>query len=318
MIRRVDVLRSAAAAGTTFALPIHPASADETVLRIGAIPIDAAAEVYYAQAGGIFKKYGLAAEIQPFTSGVAAVAAMIGGAINISISDTVAAASAHVHGLPLTLLAPSCIFNKNSQVSSLMVLATSSIRGPRDLNGKIVATNGLMNIVQIPSLAWIDNNGGDSRSVKFIELPIPVMPAALQEHRVDAVIIAEPWITNSQASGEFRVIPLTENNIAPTFLYSGWATTTDWVAKNADVVKRFVSAMNETAKWSNANQAQTAKILSNISKVPLEVTMKMGRVTFGERFEVTTVQPVIDAAAKYGAIAKAFPAAEIINAYALH
>ena len=316
MMRRHDFLRTGAAAAAAAMLP-RIARADDAPLRIGALRLDPAAEPYFAQDGGFFKKAGLTVEIQPFTSGVAALAALFGGALDIAISDAVGGATAHSRGLPVTYLAPACVFTRAAQASSLVVLAGSLIKGPRDLNGKSIGTNGLKNIVQIPTSAWIDNNGGDAKTVRFVELPVPQMPGAVEEGRLDAAVMAEPFITNAQSGNKFRIISLADNNVAPEFLYSGWAATNDWAAKNPDTVKRFVSAMNGAAKWSNANHPLTAVILSKISKVPLEVTMKMGRTYFGEKFNVANYQPVIDACAKYGAIAKSFPAAEMINSAAL-
>jgi NitT/TauT family transport system substrate-binding protein len=316
MMRRPDFLRTGAAATAAAMIP-RMARADDAPVRIAALQLDPAAEVYFAQDGGFFKKAGLNVDIEPFTSGVAALAALFGGAIDIAISDSVGAATAHSRGFPVTYLSPGCVFTRAAQSSSLVVLATSSIKSARDLNGKSVGTNGLKNIVEIPTSAWVDNNGGDAKTVKFVELPVPQMPAAIEQGRLDAAVMAEPFITNAQAGNNFRIISLADNNVAPEFLYSGWATTNDWAAKNPATVKRFVGAMYEAAKWSNANHALTAVILSKISKVPLDVTMKMGRVYFGEKFNLANYQPVIDACAKYGAIAKSFPASELINSAGL-
>jgi NitT/TauT family transport system substrate-binding protein len=314
-MQRPDFLRASAAAAAAALIP-RVARADESAIRVGALQWDTAAEVYFADGGGFFKKAGLNVDIQPFTSGSAALAALFGGSLDIANTDVVSAATAHSRGLPVTYLSPGCVFTRAAQASSLMVLATSSIRGAKDLNGKSIATNGLKNIVQIPTLAWIDNNGGDSKSVKFVEVPVPLMASAVEDGRIDAAVISEPFITDTQ-NGKFRIISIADNNVAPAFLYSGCASTNDWVTKNVDVAKRFVAAMAETAQWSNANHALTAPILSRISKVPLDVTLKMSRVYFGEKFIPGQVQPVIDACAKYGAIPSPFPAADLINAVAL-
>jgi NitT/TauT family transport system substrate-binding protein len=313
---RPEFLRASAAAAATALIP-HAARADDTVLRIGALQFDTAAEVYFAQGGGFFKKAGLNVEIQPFTAGVAALSALFGGSLDIAICDAVGTATAHSRGFPVTYLAPGCVYTRAAQASWLVVLSTSSIKSAKDLNGKSVGTNALKNIVQIPTSAWIDNNGGDSKTVKFVELPVPLMASAVEDGRLDAAIVSEPFITDAQTGNKFRIISLADNNVAPEFLYSGWTSTIDWVAKNPDIAKRFVGAMAETARWANANHALTAQILSRITKVPLEVTTKMGRVYFGEKFVLAQYQPVIDASAKYGAIPKSFPAADVISPLAL-
>jgi NitT/TauT family transport system substrate-binding protein len=313
---RPDFLRATAAVAATALIP-RMARADDRVLRIGALQWDTAAEVYFAQDAGFFKKAGLNVDIQPFTGSSAALAALFGGSLDIAISDVVSAATSHSRGLPVSYLAPGCVFTRAAQASFLVVRSDSSIKSAKDLNGKSVATNALKNIVQIPTSAWIDNNGGDASTVKFIEMPVPAMAGAVEEGRIDSAVMSEPFITDAQGGNKFRIISLADNNVAPEFLYSGWASTTDWIAKNPDVTKRFIDVMAKTARWSNANHALTAPILARITKVPLDVTMKMGRVYWGEKFSSGELQPVIDACAKYGAIPKTFPASELINAVAM-
>ena len=68
-------------------------------------------------------------------------------------------------------------------------------RTPADLNGKTLAVAGLGSFAQYSAQYWIDKNGGDSKTVKFVEVSPPEMPAALEAHRVDAAAPFEPGIT---------------------------------------------------------------------------------------------------------------------------
>jgi ABC-type nitrate/sulfonate/bicarbonate transport system substrate-binding protein len=63
---------------------------------------------------------------------------------------------------------------------------------------------------------------------------------------------------------------------------------------------------------SNAHHAESAPILAKYSKIPAETITHMRRGDFAERFDPALIQPVIDAAAKYGIIAVPFRASEII------
>jgi NitT/TauT family transport system substrate-binding protein len=315
-MRRSGLLQVSAAA-ISAALLSRAARADDSVVRIGTLQLDPAAEVYFAQDGGFFRQAGLAVNIQPFTAGAPALAALFGGSIDIALCDSVGVATAYSQGLPVTYLAPACVVTRTAQAASMVVLATSPINAAKDLNGKALGTNGLKNIVQVSASAWIDNNGGDAKTVRFVELPVPEMPGAVEEGRIDAALMAEPFLTNAQTGNKFRVISLVEHNLAPEFLWSGWVTTTSWAANHPNFVKRFIAAMNKAAKWSNANHALTAPILSRVSNVPLDVTLKMRRVYYGEKFDLANCQPVIDAAARYGAISARFPAGDVIDAEAL-
>jgi NitT/TauT family transport system substrate-binding protein len=296
--------------------PAQPALADDT-LRIGALLLDNTAEVFYARELGMFKRAGLDVDITTFPSGGAAASALVGGAVDISISDTLTMVEAHSRNVPLTYLAPATVYTKALPAYALLVGADSPIRVARDFNGKTVATNALKNILQVPTEAWIDNNGGDSKTVKFIEVPFPTMGAAILDGRIDAASISEPFITNALDSGKFRMISVSERNVAPEFMFSGWTTTTDYAAAHPDTIKKFVAVMLESARWGNANRPQSAQILVGVNKMSPEVAAKMMRSYYGEKLSGALLQPVIDAAVKYGAIASSFPAAEIISSYAL-
>jgi NitT/TauT family transport system substrate-binding protein len=154
--------------------------------------------------------------------------------------------------------------------------------------------------------------------VKFVEMPYPAMLAAVDAGTIDGAAIVEPFMTFAQAKpGKYRLISLSDRNLAPAFAVAGWSTTVAWARSHPDIVKKFVAVMAETARWANANHAQSAQILSTIAKMPPEVANKMERAYYGEHLEPGLLQPVIDATAKYGVVPKPFPAAEIIDANAL-
>jgi NitT/TauT family transport system substrate-binding protein len=316
---RSTIVRTLLAALAVFVLAPAPAAvrADDAALAIGTIPIDPTAEVYYAQEMGFFKKAGLNVTITPFASGGAIASAVVGGAVDIGLADSVSMTSAHAHGLPLTYLAPAGVYKKGAETYEIAVPDASPIHTAKDFDGKTIAVNGLKNINEIPTDAWIDNNGGDSKSVKFIEMPYPAMLPALDAKSVDGVALVEPFMTFALAKGGYRLISLTDHNLAPQFAVAGWAATKPWAAAHPDLVKKFVAVMNETAKWANANHAQSGAILTRIAKLPPGLADKMQRAYYGERLDPAMLQPVIDATAKYGVIPKSFPASEIIDPNAL-
>jgi hypothetical protein len=59
------------------------------------------------------------------------------------------------------------------------------------------------------------------------------------------------------------------------------------------VVKRFVAATYDAARYTSARHAETAAMMADMTKIP------------------ALIQPAIDAAAKYGSIAHALPAKEL-------
>jgi hypothetical protein len=62
----------------------------------------------------------------------------------------------------------------------------------------------------------------------------------------------------------------------------------------------------------NTHRAETAPVVAEFTKATLANVAKMHRTTNPTVLDPSLIQPLIDAAAKYGIIARAFPAREII------
>jgi ABC-type nitrate/sulfonate/bicarbonate transport system substrate-binding protein len=98
------------------------------------------------------------------------------------------------------------------------------------------------------------------------------------------------------------------------FLVNGWYARVDWAAANRENVRRFARAITEAQDWANKNRDESGKMPVAFNKVDPAIVAKMTRATFAPRLDRQLLQPVIDAAARYGAIASPFPAGELIAA----
>lgn len=82
-------------------------SADgSTNIKVGTIPIDATAQVFYAKEQGYFEEEGLNVEIQTITNGAAIVSAVQSGALQVGCSNVVSIATAIERGLSFDFVAP--------------------------------------------------------------------------------------------------------------------------------------------------------------------------------------------------------------------
>jgi NitT/TauT family transport system substrate-binding protein len=282
-----------------FALVAPARTQTLTTVHVMTVPIDAGAEVYYAKELGFFAKAGLDVDIQPAANGGAAAAAVAGNAIDIGYADMVSIASGYGRGVPFVVVAPAAIHDAAMPTNQLVVAANSPIRTAKDLLGTISG---------YAPRAWIEANGGDLATVKFVELPFPSMQPALDAGRIDAANIAEPFL-NAAAKTD-RVIASPYDAVAKTFLISAFFTSSSWAKEHPDVVNRFVSALRETALWAHTNHAKSLEILLKYAKIDPALAGGMVRVKYGERLDPALMQPVINVAAKYSKFA-AFKADDI-------
>lgn len=309
-MKRTSLVLALLAASLTIA-PCGTRADDLPTIRIGTTPIDAGAEPYYAQALGYFKAAGINVQIQAFANGAVLSAAVAGGSLDIGQSNVVSLASAHERGLPFVLVAPASLYSYKQPQSALVVAATSTLKSAKDLDGKTIAVNGLKTISQLGPEAWIDQNGGNLASVKFIEMPFPAMEDALSSGRVDAALISEPVLSDARSRG-LKVLNNVYDSIGKNFTIGVWFTTSGWAKAHPDLIKKYVAVMQQTAKWANTHHPESAKILEAETKTPVTATTM--RVTFGETIEPAQIQSLVDACAKYGVIKQSFPVADFIAA----
>lgn len=306
MNRRGALVSLGAAAAQTI-LPIAARSAD--AIRVNELPFDGTLQVTYAMDQGFASQAGLNVDISMISNGEASMAAVIGGAVDIGNANVFSILAAHERGVPIVILAPSTIYTSKAPSAFLMVPKDSSVQNARDLNGKTLAINGLKGLDQYSALAWTDKNGGDSQSLRFVEMPIADMALALASHRVDAAIISQPF---ASSAAEARVLSSPYDGIAPAFLIGCWTATREWSVAHPAIVTSFAKMIYKTGVWANANRDVTANTLIRVTKVDPARMKLLPRATFTERYSPAIIQPIIDVALKYGAITKRVRPEDII------
>jgi NitT/TauT family transport system substrate-binding protein len=269
-------------------------------VRLGAMPIDTAAEAFYALDQGFFAAAGLDVTLTILNNGSSIAAAVSAGSLDIGFASPSTLMLAHLRGLPVWFLAPAAVFDGTPN-NVLMVPKGSSIRSGADLNGKTIAVAGLHDLAQYAVQAWIDRNGGNSASVQFFELPYSQMGLALEQGRVSAAAPIQPF--SGQMSAESTVL----GNIALSthpYLQAGWFAMAPYIEKNPEVVRRFATVMRQAGRWGNAHPKESSAILGRYSKIDPAQATATTRAHYDEdqRFDPQLLQPVIDIMVRYGKV----------------
>lgn len=300
-------------------LPSHGQTPPPAIIRIATPGNDGNALAYYAQDMGFFKQAGIDASVQALRagSGSGVAAAVAGGSVDVGESDIVAIAAAREHGIPLTLLSPSFQHRSSSPISALVVAKAGDVRSAPDLDGKVIAEPSLTGPAKIATVMWLTRNGADVKSIRFVEMPQISMAAAVTRGTVAGAVTTEPNLTASLA--DVRVLGYVYDAIGKTVQVTAWFSSENWVKSNPEVAKRFVEAMHATAVWANnpRNHRQSGVILSKYIQFPTGLLDTMHRATYGETFDVSIMQPLLDDAYDQRSLAERFQAADLLNPLAL-
>lgn len=287
-------------------------TATPVALQVAGATAEDFTPLYYGIKTGMFSKAGLDVSIIATNSGSAATAAVVSGTYQIAKTSLLGVFNAHLRGIPIVIIAPEVVYTPRDREALLEQATGSSFKGGASLDGKTMAVPALSDLNTLASMAWVDQNGGDSKSLKFLEMPNSAMPAALSEHRVDVAIIEPPVLDTALEAGTTKTIADPMASIGSTYMIAAYIARADWVASNVDTVSRFTRTLYQSANYVNTHHAETAAYVAELTKIDLVTAQKMNRTMGGTRNEESLVQPIIDAAAKYGMIARAFPAREIL------
>jgi NitT/TauT family transport system substrate-binding protein len=288
-----------------------PVAAAPLTIKVISLPSDTAGTLYYADELGYFKAAGLDVHITDMTASPPIVAAVASGAGDIGFSVVSSTAVAHERGIPVRFIAPGAMWVTANGTAQLVVAKDSPLQSAASFNGKTIAVTGLADLTYYGTKAWLERNGGDTSTIKWVELSFPEMAAAVVQHRVDGAMIAEPFLEASKPQVKF-IAPV-DDAIAPRFMSTGWIASNDWIKAHPAEAAKFAEVIMKTAVWANAHKKESAQILLKHTRITPETAATMSRVEYATALDPKMMQPSIDAAAKYSsAPMRDTPAAELI------
>ena len=317
MKRNAPVLLAAAAALTLSACGGGSLSGDEstseaegtsglTTLSVGIMPIVDTAPIWLGKEQGFFEAEGLDLDIQTTTGGAAAVPGVVSGDFDFAFGNVVSVMVANDKGLGIELVSNgnSTTGDTSSDFGAVVVPADSDIQDAADLAGKTVSVNNLSNIGDTTIRKLVENAGGDHESIKFVEIPFPDAPAAIESGQVDAAWILDPFLTQTVENGA-RVIAYNFAETHPSLDISGYFTTSSYIEENPEIVEQFTRAMKKSLEYAQENPEAVREIVGTYTKIDEEMRAKMVLPAFHADFEREGLTILGEAAASYGTLSKA-------------
>ena len=303
-----------AAAGTA-SLPL--AAFAQSKVNVGYMKIGDLSPFFLALDKAYFKDAGLDINLASMVGGAAIMPALASGSINLGWSNVITVYQGHLQGLDYRLVSSGAINKRGTNdVFGVCVAPDSPIRSARDLSGKTVAVNTLRNIMHGATAHWIDANGGDSGSVKWLEIPFPQMALALANKQVDAYGGVEPFVTVPVQNRQARLLGRQLGGIAPRLMIASYFGSEAWINRNAAMVRAFVTAINRGIDAHNANLGEAKASLAKHTGLKPELLKDMALPAFDKKLLESDLQPMLDVALRYKFIDRKFPLSEVISPYA--
>jgi NitT/TauT family transport system substrate-binding protein len=281
-------------------------------LKAAGVPEESATPVLWAEQSGLFRTGGLTVDLESQRSGTVIAAGVAGGAYQVGKSSIIPLITAFAKGIPFVLVAPGGLYRASKPHIAMIVAADSPIRTAADMNGKTLGVSALDDLYTLGIKQWMDKNGGDSSTLKIVELPLPAVTDAIVSGRIDAGGSATPQLQAALDSGKVRVLSYMFDAIAPEFMYTGWFSNKNYVATHLGVMRDFSRAERQGAAYVNGHPAQTVDLLSKFTAISPDVIAKMTRAQMGTTLDPKLIQPVVDVCVRYKVIPSPIDAAQMI------
>jgi len=300
------VLALAGCAGDDESTTSGGGSSGPQTITVGTLPIANAAPMYLGMEKGFFKAENLTIEPQVGEGGAALIPSMLSGDMQFAFVGVIPAIIAVAKGLPVKIVTSSddAAATEEQDWQTLVVPEGSQLKGVQDLPGKTVAVNALRGLAEVVITRSLEKQGIDYRKVNLLEVPFPEMPAALEEKRVDAALLTEPFLSTVLSRGGTQIdAPSVET--LPNFPNGVYVATADYIAKNRDLVDRFARAMNKSLDYAGANPDEVRRIIPTYTQTPAEAAEALRLPSFDSELDRQGIELEAELTAKYGIIEEA-------------
>ena len=269
---RAAPLTALALFALTTALPT--AAQDIPTIRVGwTIPAEEA-KYWIMRRPQEFPNVGKAYKIEwvQFQGTAPMVQAMAAGALDCSTQAPLSLAQGAVEmGLQGYIVAQHVGEKPGSFSVYWAVKGDSPIKTVADLRGRTVGVNAYGGGLYYPLVVILRKYGLDpDRDIKLVETGFPPSEDAIRSGRVDAGVLNQPFAARAEAKGGLRKL-FALSDIQPTIVHILEVCKKEFVEQHPEVAKLYVRDLTAGMKKATANRAETLKVVSEVTKAPVEV-----------------------------------------------
>lgn len=282
-------------------------------LQVGDILGTPAAFLQYAVDEGFFDEQGLEVIVEPNPGGAANIPGVEAGDFEIAGSNVVSMLLARGQGLQLKMISAGTFATEDpeSDFSQVLVTADSPIQSPADLDGHSVAVNTLANIAEVTIRASLQNVGAGHENIDFVEMGFPDMIPALQEGRVDAVHVIEPFLSIGLDQGLRPVIaPYAQTQ--PGMAIGSYFSSDEFIEQNPDVIDRFIAGVSAAGEHVADDPDAFRAALVDLASLDPDVAEVVNLPPWGGPVDVPSVELIGAFMVEFGLIDQVPPIEDVV------
>jgi NitT/TauT family transport system substrate-binding protein len=253
---------------TAGGIALNAAALAQQSIVIGATPIAEPATAMVATIEGLFRQRGLEATYTLITINPSIPPALLSGSLQIGVPTPTTFLQAVDGGLDLVIVAGVSRTSRATGRTHIVVRKDANIKEAGDLVGKKFAVPGLNAVFNVMARHWLMQHGVDPKGVNFVEAVFPAHGDLLRAGQVDAVMTADPFLTNILNRGDGVSLVNVSAEFPDGNATMMYVTTRDYAAKNPAVIGNFRAALEAAKEFIATNPDKSREDIGKTLKLP--------------------------------------------------
>lgn len=276
-----------------------------SMLRVGSIPIAGNVALYCAMDYGGLAAEGIEIQSTDFQSGTRIVEALAGGSLDIGLSATLSVLQAVQQGLDLVIVAPASFkaSDNRAPTSALVARKDAGIAGPAQLRGKTMAVNSLRSLDYLIAAEYLSRGGVSPRDVTWQELSYPHIVPALDNARVDAAFVAEPFLSILR-NGDRVTVLSTALDIIPGSSTASYTALRSWTQSRPAVLEAFLRGLRRGIDLCERDPQKMRDALVKHTGVKPALAPQIGLPVLRPTLRAADLLPLMELARRHGLLVR--------------
>jgi len=236
------------------------------------------ASLFVGKEEGFYAKHGLDVTIQIAALMPNTPPMLASGSARFGLLTPATVIQAVDGGLDLVAISGASVLTHDLSSQIIVAREGSGIKTAADLAGKRFGVPGFGASLHVVTLYWLEKNGVDAKTVKFVEVPFPAMRDLLASGQVDAVVAIDPilsQILSSKAGYVVADLVPDQPDHSPALIV---AAMRDWVTAHGAETKALQAALAESEEFVNANPDKARADVAVYIKMPPEL-LKLAKIS---------------------------------------
>jgi NitT/TauT family transport system substrate-binding protein len=285
---------------------------EKASIVVGVVPAADTAGLYIAQQRGYFAAAGLTVKIENIISAETAISGQLAGQYDVTLGNYVSyiQADAEQHA-DLRILDEGSVIQPANQ--AIVTPPGSRITNLAGLKGKTLAVNVTNNIGNILIGSALAEQGIKLSAVKLVAIPFPAMTAALQQHKVDAAWVPEPFLSGAEEQIGAQPIYDLDQGSSQGLPIVGYAVTQTWEQKYPGTAGAFSAALEKGQLLADTDRAAVEQAVEKFLGVPALTAASMALPNYPIGVDKVRLQRIADAMQQFGLLNKPYSVSPMVG-----